>query len=135
MTEPKGDVDSKTMKWEKIQSDEQVTILGSVNFQKPTPSSNLLFTGKFEYSIEGSDSRNTLDFEIPFNFVEFIRGTPMSTTDYFALWKNSKVEQTIRITSTLRNTSLFAEKVTKIFHLSMVDLNVSCKECEGCFDV
>ena len=114
------------MKWEKINKEEQVTILGSVNFQKPTPSSDLLFTGKIEYSIEGTDSRNTLDFEIPFNFVEFIRGTPMSTSDYFTLWKNSKVEQTMRITSTLRNTSLFAERVTKLFHLAMIDLNVSC---------
>lgn len=127
VTEPKSVIEAKQMKWEELNSHEQVTVLGSVNFQKPTPSSSLLFTGQLEYSIEGSKSRNTLDFEIPFSFVEFIRATPMSTSDYFNLWKNSKVEQKVSITSTLRNTSLFAEKVTSLFHVAMVDLNDSCR--------
>ena len=129
VTEPKSVIEEKKITWTTIQKNEQVTLLASINFQKPTPSSDLLFTNSVEYSIGSSSDRITFDFQIPFNFVEFIRPTPMSTSDYFALWKNSKVEQTFTITSTLRNASLFAEKMTKLFHVALVDLNTACMIC------
>ena len=126
MTEPKAAIEEKKITWTAIHKNEQTTLLASINFQKPTPSSDLMFTTSIEYSIESSPERITFDFQIPFNFVEFIRPTAMNTSDYFALWKNSKVEQTLTITSTLRNASLFAEKMTKLFHVALVDLNTAC---------
>lgn len=123
VTEPKGASQGGKLSWDAIAAEEQVTILVNLNFAKPTPSSSLLFTGHIEYHTEAEGKEAALDLEIPFNFVDMIRGTPMSTSEYYALWKSSKAEQKVEIKSTLRNTRLFAEKVNRLFHVAMIDVN------------
>ena len=123
VTEPKGSAQGTKLSWEAIASEEQVTILGNVNFSKPTPSSSLVFSGQVLYHLESSDDEKTLDFEIPFNFVEMIRGTPMSSSEYFALWKSSKADRRVEVKTTLRNTRLFAEKANRLFHVAVIDIN------------
>lgn len=123
VTEPKGNTQGTKLSWEAIAAEEQVTILGNVNFSKPTPSSSLVFSGQVVYHLESSDDEKTLDFEIPFNFVEMIRGTPMSSSEYFALWKSSKADRRVEVKTTLRNTRLFAEKANRLFHVALIDVN------------
>lgn len=123
VAEPKAAVEGKTLKWEAIAKEEQVTVLGSTNFHKPTPSSALSMNGHIEYKVEGQEEMHALDFEIPFNFVEMVRETPMTATAYFEMWKSYKAEQKVEIHSSLRNTRLFAEKANKLFHVAIVDVN------------
>ena len=100
VTEPKGTIEGKTISWATIGKEEQVTILGSTNFHKPTPSSSLSLSGHIEYKVEGSEDAHSLDFDIPY-----------------------KAEQKVEIHSSLRNTRLFAEKANKMFHVAIVDVN------------
>ena len=124
VTEPKGASQDAKFSWGAIAAEEQVTVLVNLNFAKPTPSSSLSFTGHIEYHTEAEESKEAaLDLEIPFNFVDMIRGTPMSSSEYFALWKSSKAEQKVEIKSTLRNTRLFAEKANRLFHVAIIDVN------------
>lgn len=123
VTEPKGTIEGKTISWATIGKEEQVTILGSTNFHKPTPSSSLSLSGHIEYKVEGSEDAHSLDFDIPFSFMEMVRETPMSATAYFEMWKSYKAEQKVEIHSSLRNTRLFAEKANKLFHVAIVDVN------------
>ena len=131
VAEPKAKIESKEVHWDSIARREQMTVLGSINFQKPTPSSDLSVNGTVKYLMGESDVINTLDFVIPFNFVEMIRETPMTTSEYFALWNKTKAEQKTEIKSTLRNTNLFADKVNKIFHVATIDINESCMGMRG----
>ena len=126
-TEPKAAVEGKTLKWEAIGKEQQVTVLGSTNFHKPTPSSALSLNGHIDYKVEGKEEVHALDFEIPFNFVEMVRETPMTATAYFDMWKSYKAEQKVEIHSSLRNTRLFAKKANKLFHVAIVDINDVCK--------
>lgn len=123
VTEPKGASQGGKLSWGAIAAEEQVTVLVNFNFAKPTPSSSLLFSGHIEYHLEEGEKEAAFDIEIPFNFVDMIRGTPMSTSEYFALWKSSKAEQKVEIKSTLRNTRLFAEKANRLFHVAVIDIN------------
>lgn len=131
VAEPKAAVEGKTLKWEAIAKEEQVTVLGSTNFHKPTPSSALSMNGHIEYKVEGQEEMHALDFEIPFNFVEMVRETPMTATAYFEMWKSYKAEQKVEIHSSLRNTRLFAEKANKLFHVAIVDVNDVCRRRWG----
>lgn len=126
VSEPKAAIDGKRLSWESVGQREQITILGSINFQKPTPSSDLKFSGCVCYKADASEEPTKLAFEIPFNFVEMMRELPMSTSEYYAQWKNCKAEQKVDIKTTLRNTRLFAEKTNKVFHVAMVDVNEPC---------
>lgn len=124
--EPKGSVEGKTLSWEHLDKKEQATILGSINFQKPTPTSALQMTGSVSYQVDKTAEMHSLAFTIDFNFVEMIREMPMETSEYFKIWGTSKAEQKVEIKSTLRNTRLFAEKAQKIFHVAIVDVNDAC---------
>lgn len=126
VAEPKAKIEGKELHWDSIPKREQMTVLGSINFQKPTPSSDLSVNGTVSYQLADGNVTNSLDFVIPFNFVEMIRETPMTTSEYFALWNSTKAEQKAEIKSTLRNTNLFADKVNKIFHVATVDINEAC---------
>ena len=126
VTEPKGTVEGKSFTWERLAKHEQATILGSINFQKPTPTSALQLSGTVTYQIENAPTPAPLPFTIDFNFVEMIRELPMETSEYFKVWNASKAEQKVEVRSTLRNTGLFAEKAKKLFHVAIVDVNESC---------
>ena len=121
-------IEGKSFTWEHLAKHEQATILGSINFQKPTPTSALQLAGTVTYQIANASTPApaSLAFAIDFNFVEMIRELPMETSEYFKAWGASKAEQKVEVCSTLRNTRLFAEKANKLFHVAIVDVNESC---------
>ena len=107
VSEPKAAIEEKRLVWKAVGAREQITVLGSINFQKPTPSSDLMFSGSVSYKTETAEE-------------------PMSTSEYYAQWKSYKAEQKVDIKTTLRNTRLFAERANKVFHVAMVDVNEPC---------
>ena len=126
VSEPKAAIEEKRLVWKAVGAREQITVLGSINFQKPTPSSDLMFSGSVSYKTETAEEQTMLPFEIPFNFVEMMRELPMCTSEYYAQWKSCKAEQKVDIKTPRRNPRLFAERANKVFHVAMVDVNEPC---------